>query len=376
MQFFTLHLCSNNYIFVYRNFKQSKNEKTFLSKPLNYALATLAIASTLFTSCSKDDEAPTPAPPANAKIFTANVTPTTGGGTANVTGVVTTSDGTAYLRMVVTSTENIDHVYITSSVDNGTTMPYVGGSNYKDSLGNEFKAGGTSGASYTTDNTKSFVLMVPVNIRTTSAAVSDVYTIWFTNGAGNFLQPTKKRVLGPVTFKLNYGANVGASYSSVSNVSLGDQFADAGSLLVTSGQVSALQTAAYNESPESADISFSELNTAGDDRTGTGYGGGAKGTGDMWFISPSERVDVGYGNEPATANTTYISTSSVDFDAATGATLSALTVGTGTKVKIVEGGVYQFQTESGKKGLIKVTSLTDATASEGGTAKVSVKVLN
>jgi len=355
-------------------------KKTFLSKPLNYALATLAIASTLFTSCSKDDEAPTPAPPANAKIFTANVTPTTGGGTANVTGVVTTSDGTAYLRMVVTSTENIDHVYITSSVDNGTTMPYVGGSNYKDSLGNEFKAGGTSGASYTTDNTKSFVLMVPVNIRTTSAAVSDVYTIWFTNGAGNFLQPTKKRVLGPVTFKLNYGANVGASYASVSGISLGDQFKNGiGSLLVTSGQVSALETAAYNEAPESADISLSELNDAGTKRTGgVNAATDPQGSGVSWFIAPSDRLGVGYPavNEPTGANTTYISSSSLDFDAATGATLSALTVGTGTKVKIVEGGVYQFQTESGKKGLIKVTSLTDATASAGGTAIVSVKVLN
>ena len=220
--------------------------------------------------------------------------------------------------------------------------------------------------------------MVPVSIRTSSAAVSDVYTVWFTNGKGNFLLPTKNRVLGPVTFTLNYGKNSGASFSSVTNIILGDQYANPGSLLVTSGQVSALGTADYDDSPTSADLSLSELNGAGTARTGNvPYTGGAQGTGSLWLISPSVRASDGYLNEPSSPNTTYISVATnVDFDNADGATLAALSVGTSTGVAITSGGVYQFKTAAGKQGLIKVTSLTATTASSGGTATVSVKVLN
>jgi hypothetical protein len=339
------------------------------------------------SSCNKKSD-PTPAPAATAKIFTSVVTPqTVTSGSANVVGTVTTSDGSAYLKLEVTSTTNIDHVYITTSEDNGPMSAYVPTSNYTDSLNNTFTAGGGS-ASYTSSNTKNFTLLVPVSIRTTSSAVSDVYVVWFTNGNGSFTLPSKNKVLGPVTFTLNYVANAGPSYSTVTGIVLGDQYASPGSLLVTSGQVSALNTASYNDSPSSADLSLSELSTPGTARTGAPptYTGGPQGSGGLWLVSPSERANLGYVNEPGASgsavtiapNMTYISTpaNTIDFDAATGATLSALTVGSSEEVLLVQGGVYQFQTAGGKKGLIKVTSLTPTTSTTGGTATVSVKVLN
>ena len=346
-----------------------------------WTLALAAIASTLLTSCKKDED-PSPAPPDSAKVFTSVVSQgTVSSGLADVTGTVTISDGTAYLKLIGTSTSNIDHVYITKSQDNGSMMGYVPTENYTDGSSNTFQAGGNTGASYTVSNTKNFTLVIPVSIRTSSAAVSDVYRIWFTNGSGAFTLPAKNRVLGPVTFTLNYVANAGPGYTTNTGVSLGDQYAAPGSLLVTSGQISALGTADYNDSPNSADLSFSELNSAGTDRTGTGYNGGDRGTGAMWLISPSARASVGYANEPTTPeipNITYISEApgTIDFNTATGTTLQNLSVGSGTKVKLTNGGTYQFVTASGNKGLIKVTSLTPTTASTGGTATVSVKVLN
>lgn len=336
-------------------------KKVFFLKTAGFALL-----AALFVSCGPKDDDPTPTPPAEAKVFTSIVTPNTvADGSANIVATVTINDGIAYLKLNGTSTDNIDHVYITSSQDNGAMNALIPTANYTDDKSNTFVAGGTSGASYTVGNTKNFTLIIPVNVRTSSSAVSDVYRIWFTNGNGAFTLPTKNLKLGPVTFTLNYVANAGASYSTKTGVSLGDQFAVPGSLLVTSGQISALSTADYNDSPTSADIALGELDATGSTRTVPA----TKGTGALYFMSPSARADLGYLDQPASANMTKIATSSVDFDAATGATLTGLSV-TGTKVAITDGGVYQFETAQGKKGLIKVTSLS------AGTATVSVKVLN
>ena len=336
--------------------------------------AALALISLLMVACSKKAD-PTPAPPTTAKVFTSVVSQgTIANGLANVTGTVTISDGTAYLKLIGTSSLYIDHVYITTSQDNGAMSGFIPTANDVDSLGNTFNAGGTSGASYKVNKTKNFVLIIPVPVRTTSSAVSDVYRIWFTIGNGAFTLPTKNLILGPVLFTLNYVANAGPSYTTNTNVILGDQYAAPGSLLVTSGQISALHTAEYDNSATSADVALCELNSGGTARTTTANGG-ARGTGALYFVSPSARAGLGYTSEPTGANITYISVAS-GFDAATGTTLQGLSVGTSTQVLIVNGGVYQFITAGGKKGLIKVTSLTPTTASAGGTATVSVKVLN
>jgi hypothetical protein len=344
------------------------NFNSFTKSLVGIAVASIT-AGLLLTSCSKKND-PT-AVNSSTKTFTSVVTPqTVSNGSANVIGLVTTSDGSAYLKLQVTSTSNLNYVYVTSSQDNGPMAPYIPTSNFTDSLGNTFKAG-NSNASYTMSNTKNFVLEIPVSIRTTAAAVSDVYTIWFTSGKGSFTLPAQRLGLGPVTFTLNYSANAGPSYSSATGIVLGDQTATPGSLLVTGGQISALTTALYDSSATSADIALCALNQAGNTKTNnSGY---------LFLTSPSARSGYTYQNEPTnpSPNTTYISnyTGSISFSSASGSDLASLSVGTGTQVgPIVLNAVYQFTTARGKNGLIQVTAMSITPS--GSTATVSVKVQN
>jgi hypothetical protein len=351
-----------------------------MKKSFFLKLAGIAVISLLSVSCKKKSD-PTPAPAANAKVFSTTVIGNNA--TKNITGTVTVSDGVAYLKVYGSiSSGNINHVYITTSQDNGAMSGYVPTDNFTDSLKNTFNAGGNSGASYTVSNTKSFVLTIPVPVRTSSSAVSDVYRIWFTDGKGAFTLPTKNSVLGPVTFTLNYVANAGPSYTTNTGIVLGDQTNLAnGSLLVTGGQISALTTALYDSSATSAEISLSALDATGTTKTNQ--------SGILWFVSPSLRVSLGYvgSNEPnspnntsntTSPNVTYISAapSTINFNSATGTDLTNLSVGNSMKVQIGNGGVYQFKTSDNKQGLILVTALNSNTTSSGSTATVSVKVLN
>jgi hypothetical protein len=342
-----------------------------MKKSFFLKLAGITAITLLSVSCKKKSD-PTPAPAATAKVFSTTVIGNNA--TKNITGTVTVSDGVAYLKVYGSiSSGNINHVYITSSQDNGAMSGYIPTDNFTDSLKNTFNSGGNSGASYTVSNTKSFVLTIPVPVRTSSSAVSDVYRIWFTDGKGAFTLPTSHSVLGPVTFTLNYVANAGPSYTSNTGVVLGDQYATPGSLLVTSGQISALNTAAYDTAATSADLSLSELGTSGAARTTSTD----RGTGALYFVSPSQRATLLYANEPSGANITSISLiTTVDFDKADGTVLTALSGGSSSKVMITQNSVYQFMTAAGKKGLIKVTNMNAATPTAGGTATVSVKVLN
>jgi hypothetical protein len=343
-----------------------------MKKSFFLKVAAITAITLLSVSCKKKSD-PTPAPAATAKVFSTTVNSLTNGGVANVTGTVTVTDGVAYLKMVGTSSQNIDHVYITTSQDNGPMAPFIPEANYIDSAKNTFKVGSITTESYTVGNTKNFVLTVQVPVRTTSAAVSDVYRIWFTSGKGAFTAPTSHMVLGPVTFTLNYVANAGPSYTTNTGILLGDQYATPGSLLVTSGQISALNTAAYDTSATSADLSLSELGTGGAARTTSND----RGTGALYFVSPSQRATLLYANEPNGANITSISLiTTVDFDKADGTVLTALSGGSSSKVLVTQNSVYQFMTAAGKKGLIKVTNMIAATPTAGGTATVSVKVLN
>jgi hypothetical protein len=342
------------------------------TKSLMDIVAASIAAVLLLTSCGKKSD-PT-AVNSSTKTFTSVVTPqTVSNGTANVIGLVTTSDGSAYLKLQVTSTSNLNYVYVTSSQDNGPMAPYIPTSNFTDSLGNTFKAG-NSNASYTMSNTKNFVLEIPVSIRTTAAAVSDVYTIWFTSGKGSFTLPAQRLGLGPVTFTLNYSANSGPSYSSATGVVLGDQTATPGSLLVTSGQISALTTALYDSSTTSADIALCALDQAtGSVKTNnSGY---------LFLTSPSKRVSYGWNSEASftpAPNVTYISNASntINFATASGNDLANLSVGTSSLQvgPISLNTVYQFTTAKGKNGLIQVTAINITPS--GSTATVSVKVQN
>lgn len=339
--------------------------------------ATAMIALATLSSCKKDEETVDNNP--EAPVVTSTMTTTNGGntGTAIASLDVTTSTGTAKLRLDVTAGVNLDRIYIMKSQDNGALTP-LSVSDITTSAGT-FSGGSASYTLKVPGSTKAFVIDIPVSVRTSSSAVTDVYYIWITDGVGDFLKPTKNVELGPATLTLKYTAATVTPYSSATGIVLGDQSnASYGSMLVTSGQVSALATADYIDAPASSDLSLSALNAAGDTKT--------NGSGILWLISPSLRDGLGYAGcascgaggsavaEPTTAtgaNITKISSYSGDFDAATGTVLSGLSVGSTNQVKITAvGDVFQFETSKGKKGLIKVTALTTSSAT------VSVKVLN
>ncbi len=340
-------------------------------KKLSYFLSLAVLGGMVVLSSCKKTTDPTPDANPTAKVYQSVITSNNGGnsGTANVTANVTTADGTAKIRLNVTSVSNIDHIYVLLSQDNGPLQP-VSQSTITDSLGNTF-TGGSTDFTFSSSNIKNFVLDVPVNIRTSTSAVSDVYYIWFTNGAGSFLKPTKNFILGPAVVKLNYttAASSAVSYSS-GTTTLGDQTASSGSLLVTSGQVSALLTSDYNDAPASADLALVALNAAGTTKTNE--------SDILFLVSPSLRPTLGaFPSEPATGqNVTYIESYSGSFDSASGSDLSALSVSNTSlaTTAIAAGNVYKFQTTKGKKGLLKVNSIT--TAGTGATANVSIKVLN
>ncbi len=228
-----------------------------------------------------------------------------------------------------------------------------------------------------------FELDVPVTTRTTAPVTSDVYYIWFTSAPGDFSKPAKNTILGPAVITLNYTGTLVAPYDSVATLAMGDQTAITGSLLVTAGKSAALNTISYIDSPGSADLSLSALDATGTTKTDN--------SGILWLISPSLRAGLGYTGcvacgsggthvaEPTTANganVTYISPYSGNFEAAGGEVLAAISVGTNTQVPVTDvGNVFVFQTSKGKKGLLKVTSLTTANGSSG-SAIFTMKVLN
>ncbi len=369
-------------------------------RKISYSLVVGILTATIvFVGCKKKpDPTPCQCPPPLGQFYhdhpapataldtplvvTSTMTTSNGGysGTALASLNVTTSTGKATIRLDVTSTVDVDRIYIMKSEDNGTLSSVLTTADIITSAAGTFSGGHTDYTYGIPGSTKTFVLDIPVTVRTTTFAVSDVYYVWITNGIGSFLKPTKNTVLGPAIITLNYTAAAVTSYAT-GTATLGDQSNTSyGSLLVTSGQISALNTTDYVDAPNSADLSFSALNSAGTTKT--------NGSGILWLVSPSIRSTLGYAGcttcgpggaavpEPTIAtgaNTTYIAAYTGDFDAATGSTLTGLSVGTATEAKIMAiGDVFMFQTAKGKKGVIKVTNYSSA----NGTATVSVKVLN
>jgi hypothetical protein len=331
--------------------------------------ATAMVAILALSSCKKKDkDDPTPDDNPTAPTVTASMT-STNQGMVDVSMDVNNSTGTAKIRLDVTHTGDLDEIFIMKSEDNGTLTGQVF-STITTSAGLTFTGGSSDESFDVPGSTKSFILDIPVTVRTTSSAVTDVYYIWITNGNGSFLLPTKNRVLGAAKVTLKYNSSASTTSFQSGTVNVGDQTATPGSLLVTSGQISALLTASYNDAPESADIAVVALDITGNTKTnGSSY---------IYLVSPDIRDDLGFTSEPAGANTTNIELYTTgDFETITGAQLQALSVSSTTKVAATVGAVYKFSTEAGKKGLMKVNSIThEADGDAGAVVNVSIKVLN
>ena len=352
-------------------------------KKISYLLVLgITLGTFSFFGCNKkDDPTPDPDPIPNATVVTSTMTSSNQGnsGAAIASLSVTTSTGSAKLRLDVTSTDDIDRIYIMKSEDNGSLEPLV--INTIVSSSGIFTGGSNDYSLTIPSNKKTFVIDIPVSVRTSFSAVTDVYYIWITNGTGAFTKPTKNLKLGSAVVTLKYTLSTSKAYSSGA-VQLGDQYATPGSLLVTAGQIAALNTADYVDAPASADIALGDLDVSATLRTS------GVGTGNLYLFSPSLRSSLGYAGcascgaggtslaEP-TGNVTYIAVYSggASFESATGSDLDGLSVGSNQKVAVTSNGVYMFETARGKKGLLKVTSTTDGSVGNG-TATISVKVLN
>jgi hypothetical protein len=183
---------------------------------------------------------------------------------------------------------------------------------------------------------------------------------------------------------LNYGST-SPTFSTASGITLGDQTnLPNGSLLVTSGQISPLITAEYDTSATSVDLALCALDPTGTTKTNNSTS--------LWLTSPNLRTGFGYANEPGSTganvnftapNVTYIATAptSINFATVAGADLATLPISTSStqEVLITNGGVYQFLTAKGKKGLIQVTNIVtypNNGSNGGSTATLSVKVQN
>jgi hypothetical protein len=347
-----------------------------MKKHVIFASLFLVGATLLVTSCSKKND-PTPDTAPSAAIVTSTMTTTNMGNTleANVVDTVSTNAGNIKLRLNVSGNNNLDHIYILKSEDNGLFSPVIV-STITNSYGT-FNGGSTGSYSLNIPNLSSFIVDIVLPVRTNTSAVTDVYKIWITNGSGGFTKPTKNRDLGIAVVTLKYVASAPSQTFVTATVDLGSQSAVPASLLVTSGQVSVLNTADYNDSPSSGDLRLTTM-TGGQKDNGSSA---------VWLFSPAA-VPTGATADgspvftvPAGSNTTYIApySGATSFDNITAAALTGLTVGTGTSVQVAAGGVYMFRTSASpsKIGLIKVNSLTAETDSDKGyVANVTVKVLN
>ncbi|MDB5272688.1 MAG: hypothetical protein JWO58_1055 [Chitinophagaceae bacterium] len=362
-----------------------------MKKLMNYASLFLMTAIAVLSSCSKKND-PTPDSNPNAKVFETKMYATNYGSTGDaiVVGTVSTTDTTVKLRLNVnhTGTNNLSKIFIMKSVDNGAFTPLI--SPNVSAITNSYGTFAVN-SSYTFDvpsGTKSFILDLPVAVRTSAATTAtDVYQIWVTDGAGAFSKPGKNRVLGLATITLKYSEAASSSTFATATVDVGSQSsADYGSFIVTSGQVSSLITSDYNDSPGSADIRFVTLNGSGkkDNTTST-----------IYFYSPANVGDanpagdgsadftVFTNSDPLLASRTTklnVYSGGTSFDNVTAATLSALSVSSGTNVALTVGSVYAFQTQDGKKGLIKVNTTGSGNPVSGQTsarnANVTIKVQN
>lgn len=357
-----------------------------MKKLAYYFSAVLLSAAVLFTSCKKDSE-PTPDPAPEAKVFTSKMTVDNFGtsGDANVIGRVTTADGIAKIRLSVSGNNNLDQIFVMLSQDNGP-LEALRFSTITNELGQTFQ-GGSNSYSLKIPNLKNFTVDLPVPVRTSSAAVTDVYQIWITNGDGAFNKPTKNRDLGIATVVLKYTAAAPSETFATATLDLGSQSSlDYASLLVTTGQVSALNTADYVDAPASADIRFVTLTATKKDNNSSS----------LFLYSPADVADanppvvgspqqVAFDTAPlANSRSTTFSTYSggTAFADVTAADISAVTVGSATNIQVSAGNVYAFETESGKKGLIKINS-TGSTSNYTGVGtttaqnmNVTIKVLN
>jgi hypothetical protein len=339
-------------------------------------IAGLAFAgTTFFSSCNKTKDEVTPI---NVTKPVAKVEFTDGtNGTFSVpTVTVSTTGDSAYISLEVNATTTKStRIYMMLSEDNGVATGVVYpnklvGKKY-DGTGANYDFDAKSGYTFEIPSGvgNAYKLNVPVKLRGASAK-SDVYTIWITNGAGDFTNPGKNRVFGGnaiVTFKYAEGSlinNYATTLGNNANLTLGSLFA-------TIDGTNYMRSVADSVDAREKSVDFAYVNQSATDYT---FGS---------LKDANVAVKFGLGTwDAANRNDTKFATTNLttsDFDAIDGETalLAKIpSVVTATSVSYnsePSAKVFAFVTVAGKNGLVLIKSTVGADANTG-TATVQVKV--
>jgi len=346
----------------------------------------------MLVACSKkdDDTTPTTTEPTcdGGSVKTKKVTIDNSTSTSTYAKAYSQSvnkcDGSAIILLDVKAQKDLDKIYITLSQDNGPSSPFyapaaTGQESLSDTYNKTFTAGSAS-AGYSLDipdglaASKYIVVPITVPIRNSDAATTDVYTIWITNGSGDFTATGKKTVIGPITVTLNYK---GASTTYVSgSATLGDQNSSSPSYLTTDGQIGTISGTSLIESSMTTEEKAVALNSADINFVGLASDGSTIGNGQTpYFIGVGLRSTVGFiANIEGTDKTTFATyTGSKSFSALTASDISSLDAPTAEKIQVQNNAVYIFLTADGRKGVVSTSSLSSATT--GKSVNVQVKVL-
>ncbi|MBC7486784.1 MAG: hypothetical protein H7282_08530 [Cytophagaceae bacterium] len=353
--------------------------KRFL--PLFFAISFIVIVA---SSCVSKYQVPDAHP--NAKIYSIVINKLNGGNTAGAIVVDSVQGGSEVVKLSInvdaTDTKAAQYIYIVYATDNGAFLPLPVPTTINEF--GTFEGGNSSTYSLKVPAVTIFTIDVFVSVRNMTTATNDVYKIWITDSIGSFARPTYRRILGTSTINLRYKpASLRDTYT-LNTIYAGSQSSrNYGSFIATATQIVAMDSTAYAQSPKSADISMVTLSAGKKDNNSAS----------LWLYSPA---DITQANPAVsgqtdfvlptfeTPNTTYfdVYSGATLFDSVKTTTLLALPTPTNKSIQVSTGGVYVFQTQTGKKGLIRVNSTAVATSSggigstTGQNASVSIKVLN
>lgn len=277
------------------------------------------------------------------------------------------------LYLDLKSQYDMGYIYITKVEDNGNPQRLITNTAL---MTDDFESVAPSGVSQSFSYEiapsygpiKALKLKVPVTIRA-SATMSDVYCIWVTSIQGDFSVPTKNKIIGPIKVFLKYGQ--GLTYSTIRDTTMGDQNAIRSGFMATIGRLGTVQSALITTDTafRSVDVNFVSLNENGDSLGSIPN-----------FIAPSIRdslkfKDFLYAGARRTRYAPYGGSSS--FESFNGQSLLDLPTPTANRVVLQQGKMYVFQTQDGRKGIIKVDTLKAEPRLNGGNLAVtSIKVLD
>jgi hypothetical protein len=303
-----------------------------------------------------------------------------------VSATVSTSGDTAYINMSVNGIAETGAIYMLYQKDSekavkfqtqpgGGSLPSAGyvGTSFDGASKNNFNYKSSGDYTFDIPNNinKAWKLTIPVKLRNTTGAQSDVFTIWVTkkSGSGRFDNPAKNLAYGVATVTLNYTNEKLVNYYSTELGSSKNLLI--GSLFSTS--TGSNYTRAYaQDTLKGAGVDFVYNNiTAGKFSFGSFYANATNTNAD---------ITAGFGAITNIKRVIKIKEITSDFSTIVGETSLVAAVDaaapTASFVSLttdVTGKVFAFITADGKKGVFKVIS-SNAPDTDTGSVNLEVKV--